>query len=375
MPDQHLHIISFNVPYPPNYGGVIDVFYKLRALHALGVKIHLHCFEYGREIPAELAAYCEDLYFYKRKTNALSTLTLKPYIVASRNSEELIERLLQDNHPILFEGLHSCYYINDKRLKNRMKIYRESNIEHLYYLNLFRSEKNLGPKFYFLMAGIKLRFYQSVLKHADLMLVVSQDDSDYLKSKFKKNKIVYLPSFHANESIHLIPGKGDYVLYHGNLSVAENEYAATYLVKEVFNDIHIPFKIAGLHPDKRLQKLIEDYPHIELIDSPDDEKMLSLIQNAQINILLTFQATGLKLKLLNTLYNGRFCLLNHKMLAGTGLDALCEIADTSSSLKEKVSSLFDSEFDFAKVQQRQTVLDENYSNNKNAQKIIALIFG
>ncbi len=375
MPDHHLHIISFNVPYPPNYGGVIDVFYKLKALHALGVKIHLHCFEYGREIPSALAAYCEDLYLYKRKTNVLASMTLKPYIVASRNSEELIERLLKDNYPILFEGLHSCFYINDKRLKNRMKIYRESNIEHLYYLNLFRSEKNLGAKFYFLMAGIKLRFYQSVLKHADLMLVVSQDDSDYLKIKFKKSQIVYLSSFHANESINLIPGKGDYVLYHGNLSVAENEYAATYLVKEVFNDIQIPFKIAGLNPDKRLQKLIDNYDHIELVDSPDDGKMLSLIQNAQLNILLTFQATGLKLKLLNTLYNGRFCLVNKKMLAGTGLDSLCEIADTSTSLKDKVSNLFTSEFDFSKVQQRQSVLTENYSNKKNAQRIIELIFG
>ncbi len=32
MPDKYLHIISFDIPYPPNYGGVIDVFYKLKAL-------------------------------------------------------------------------------------------------------------------------------------------------------------------------------------------------------------------------------------------------------------------------------------------------------------------------------------------------------
>ena len=46
MPDKHLHIISFDIPYPPNYGGVIDVYYKIRTLHKLGIKIHLHCFEY-----------------------------------------------------------------------------------------------------------------------------------------------------------------------------------------------------------------------------------------------------------------------------------------------------------------------------------------
>ena len=36
------------MPYPPNYGGVIDVFYKIKSLHAIGIKIILHCFKYGK---------------------------------------------------------------------------------------------------------------------------------------------------------------------------------------------------------------------------------------------------------------------------------------------------------------------------------------
>jgi hypothetical protein len=43
-----IHIISFDVPYPANYGGVMDVFYKLKNLHALGTHIILHCYDYGR---------------------------------------------------------------------------------------------------------------------------------------------------------------------------------------------------------------------------------------------------------------------------------------------------------------------------------------
>ena len=30
--DKEVHIVSFDVPYPPNYGGVIDVFYKIKTL-------------------------------------------------------------------------------------------------------------------------------------------------------------------------------------------------------------------------------------------------------------------------------------------------------------------------------------------------------
>ena len=48
MSEQHLHIVSFDVPWPANYGGVIDVFHRARTLTEMGVKVHLHCFEYGR---------------------------------------------------------------------------------------------------------------------------------------------------------------------------------------------------------------------------------------------------------------------------------------------------------------------------------------
>ena len=39
-----LHVIALNIPYPPNYGGVIDIYYKLLALHRLGVRLILHCY-------------------------------------------------------------------------------------------------------------------------------------------------------------------------------------------------------------------------------------------------------------------------------------------------------------------------------------------
>ena len=58
-----LHVIAFDVPYPANYGGVIDVFYKLKYLHECGVDITLHCFEYGRGEQTELNKYCKKIYY------------------------------------------------------------------------------------------------------------------------------------------------------------------------------------------------------------------------------------------------------------------------------------------------------------------------
>ncbi|MBK7268626.1 MAG: hypothetical protein IPI07_03635 [Flavobacteriales bacterium] len=110
MTERHLHIVSFDVPAPPDYGGVIDVYYKVTALAELGVKVHLHCYSYGRKPAAELEQFCESVHYYPRSTSKHLLLSALPYVVVSRKSEELLDRLLQDDHPILFEGLHACHF-------------------------------------------------------------------------------------------------------------------------------------------------------------------------------------------------------------------------------------------------------------------------
>jgi hypothetical protein len=102
--------------------------------------------------------------------------------------------------------------------------------------------------------------------------------------------------------------------------------------------------------------------------------MFELIQNAQVNILITFQATGLKLKLLNTLYQGRFCLVNPAMVQGTGLEGLCTVADDAPAMQGELELLFKKEFDIRAVDQRRHLLEQNYSNTKNAEKIIQWAF-
>ena len=375
LPDKYLHIVSFDIPYPPNYGGVIDVFYKIKELHRKGVKIILHCYQYaGRDRNEKLKEYCEQIYYYPRLLGLHSALSFKPYIVSSRRSDDLVKNLQNDNYPVLFEGLHSCFYLNDKRLSGRFLIYRESNIEHRYYYSLFKVDKNILKKFYFLFASAKLRLYQNVLKHASLMLVVSQKDTQYLKRHFPDNKIIYLPSFHANREVESVTGKGDYALYNGNIEVPENAHAVSFLINEVFKDNGLKLIVAGMNPPEYIKKLASQYSNVEIVANPDDEKMFELIRNAHVNILVTFQATGLKLKLLNTLYNGRYCLVNDKMLNGTSLDELCEIGNTPAELKEKLKYLFTRNFEEKQVQLRKEKLNHNFSNSANADKLIGLVF-
>jgi hypothetical protein len=373
MSEVHLHIISFTIPFPPNYGGAIDVYFKIRALYSAGIKVHLHCFSYDRKPSPELEQYCHEVHYYPRKTGLSSALTWKPYIVYSRRSNKLLEILQRDDYPILFEGLHSCYSLSHPSLKKRTKIYRESNIEHLYYYHLSKAETNLPKKLYYILSSLKLRAFQGILSHASMMLTVSREDNEYLSRKFPWIPVEYLTSFHKDDEIKCLPGMGEFALYQGNLSVAENEKAAEYLVKEVFKETSTRFIVAGMNPTRTLEKLANQAPNVTLIPNPTDEEMSELISTAQVNILVTFQPTGLKLKLLNALFNGRHCLVNPGMVSGTELGELCEIGTNAQELRQKVTELMHQPFNEEKLYLRREKLLKWHSNKENCIRLLNLL--
>lgn len=370
----HLHIIAFDNPYPPTYGGVIDVFYQIKALSEVGVRIHLHVFDYGkRKRSEELEKLCFSVKYYPRSTGIGSVLSLKPYITSSRRSELLIVELTKDNYPILFEGLHTCYSINNSNIKGRLKLLRAMNIEHQYYAHLALAGRNILHKIYFVKAALKLFFYQRVMRHADIILPVSNQDSTYFERKFPYQKVITLPCFHANTWAKDEKGGGNYVLFHANLEVAENEKAAVYLIQKVMNDVDFPFIIAGNAPSNRLIKIAAQYPNVSIIASPEETVMVELIRKAHIHLLITFQSTGFKLKLLNALYNGNFVVANNKMVQGTGLETLCCVADTAGEMKRQLQILINTEVHYNEGKMDFMILTENYDNKKNALKLLDLM--
>ena len=97
---------------------MIDIYYKLYTLSRCGFKIHLHCFEYGRQHAVELNNLCEEVIYYRREKGLSSHFSLLPYNVYSRRDKQLLQNLCSNSYPILFEGLHSCYLISHPDLKD-----------------------------------------------------------------------------------------------------------------------------------------------------------------------------------------------------------------------------------------------------------------
>ncbi|MCF6350022.1 MAG: glycosyltransferase [Flavobacteriaceae bacterium] len=366
-----LHIVSFDVPFPANYGGVIDVFYKIKALHKLGVKIHLHTYEYGRGKAVELEEFCYKITYYQRTKSLKNLISRKPFIVKTRNSEALIQNLKKGDDPILFEGLHTTFPIIKNGFKNKYIMVRTHNIEHKYYDGLAKSENRFFKKRFFKTEARKLKYYESILKKVDKILTISPFEQNYFQKKYGE-KATYIPVFHKNKNVINLSEKGDYALYHGDLRVSDNEKAVLYLIK-VFKELNYNLVIASSYKNDCINSKIDTYKNVtfEFLCPESEEQLTNLFKKAHINVLPTFQKTGIKLKLIHALFASRFCIVNNEMIEDTGLEPLCEIANTKKEFREKIAYCFSKKYTTHEIENRKKILVD-FNALKNAKKIISI---
>lgn len=370
--ENHLHIVTHDVPYPADFGGVIDLFYKIKSLHLLGVKIHLHCFTKNREHQDELNKYCVSVNYYKREQNFSGLSFQLPYIVNSRRSGALLRELQKDTYPVLLEGIHCTYYLQAGKLNNRKVFIRLHNIEFEYYYNLAQNEHGRFKRLLLLNESKLLKAYEKKIANKAMIIAVSKQDAQLYQELFAAEQTHFLPVFLPYNSINSKKGMGEYCLYHGNLSINENEEAAIWLLENVFNDLPIPFIVAGRNPSNKLQSIAGKYKNVTLITNPSDTILQELIADAQVNVLPSFNKTGVKLKLLNALFNGRHCLVNIAGVIGSGAEQFCAIAETPDEFKAYVSHLYQYDFAHLELQQRQNLL-KYYNNEQSAQQLISWI--
>lgn len=370
--NRSLHLISFDIPYPPSYGGIIDVFFKIKALSEQGVSIKLHCFQYGKEQQEELEKYCETVHYYKRNSYFKSLLSSDiPFIAKSRGNEDLIAILKEDNNPIFFDGLHTTYILQMADFSDRDLYMRAHNVEHKFYSGLAKSETNIFKKNFYKQESKKLKKYEWMVSKMKHIFSISPLEQEYFLGKYGE-KSIYVPAFHDDEIHTSYDTKGDFVLYHGNVLVSENVRAAKFLI-DVYKKTEFQLVIASSYFNDEISKEILKYDNITFhsLENPND--LYRLFENAHINVLPTFQNTGIKLKLLNTLYQGKFIIANDFMVNETGLESLCEKANTRLEFLEKTKELYQKEFSKEIIGQRKKVL-KSFSPAEGAKKIAETIF-
>lgn len=370
MQDKILHIVSFDNPFPPKYGGVIEVFYKIKALHEIGYKIYLHCFV--NAVPSkssELQDLCEKVYFYKNNYNPFYFFSKIPFSVISRNDKKILENLNKVEAPILFEGLKTAYFSGNKSLKNRLRILRLHNIEQDYFKGISKSEKNWFKKELYRFESRKYQNYEKAIQNFDHVISLSYFENDYTNQKFKNS--TYIPVFHGNTKVLPLDGFGKYAIYHGDLNTSDNKKAVEYLVQIFKKRDDYKLVIASDSNEGFVKKLIGESENIEFILLRNFTHLQELLKNAHINLVISFQKSGTKLKLINSLFNSRFCIINENIIDDEEVVRFCIKVTDKEELISKIDSLI--ALPYIDYELRKNSLENYLSDVKNAEKIHDLI--
>jgi len=370
MPQKPLHIISFDNPYPPVYGGAIDVFYKIKALHAAGYKIFLHCF-----VDDEIADYSvlnqfvNELYVYKRTYKSLKWFSLTPLPVLSRFHKDLISNIKKNDAPLLFEGLQTTYILNKHAFKDRKIYLRLHNLEADYFSGLSKSETSFIKKILYRLESAKYGTYQKIMSRFETVFTLSKYETEFVNKHFKNAQ--YVPVFHGNEQVAALSGFGKYAFYHGDLRMSDNKKAALFLI-EVFKKIpDYSLIIASNKGKKLIESQIKEIQNITFSNIKNDAHLDELLANSHMSVMLSFQQSGTKLKAVNSLYKSRFCIINKNMIDDENIRNLCTVAETETDFIAAVNALKNQPYqDF---ENRKTVLRQVLNDETNALKIKEII--
>lgn len=363
MNPKKLHIISFDNPFPPVYGGVIDVFYKIEALHKLGFEIYLHCFTDGKtKVSPELSSITKKVWLYRKNRNPLFLFSKIPFAVKSRFHPDLIKNIESVDAPILFEGLQTTQLLQEMNLGERKLFLRLHNIESEYYFGTAKSENNWFRKQLYFWEARKFSRYQENIGRFDRVFTLSKYENDWVEKM--SGNAVYVPVFHGNKSVGNFSEFGYFALYHGDLRLADNKKAAKFLI-DVFRELDYNLIIASSNGEFFINKHLKGVKNVEFSKIKSQFELDNLLQKAHVNVMLSFQQSGTKLKLINALFKSRHCIINKNMVDDPAILNLCELAETKANFIRKIKVLEKTAY---KPEERAEVLKTVLDDQENAAK-------
>jgi Glycosyl transferases group 1 len=372
--NESIQLVAFAAPFPPDYGGVMDVYFKISALKEIGVNVHLHAFTYKQHQPSvELNRICASVQYYPRMITA-HYMKGWPYVVATRYNTNLLKNVLQIGYPVLLEALHTSWLIPHLREAKIQHALRLHNVEWMYYRFLAEQEASFTKRRYFIEESARLKNFEKVLSKSKVF-TLSALDTRYIEHEYPMAKVTEIMPFHTQAKMDVHLGKGDFAIFHGNLSVNENELAALWLIQEVFSQSAYPLVIAGKDPSEKLVRAVSAYRHIRLVANPDESVMQQLLHQAHVHVLPNRQPTGMKLKWANAMHTARFIIAHPDMSNKGNPIAGVYCATQPQDYIQCLETLKNKVCDSSIIENRVAMLGKNWDNISNAGKLLEGLLG
>lgn len=320
-------LINGDFIYPPNHGGLVDAWNRIKTLKNMGYDIDLICTvkEYPKKEYIDIVKrYVSELYIVFRQNKIRYLFSKKPLQIESRNALKDI-KLIRKYDYIFLDGSYVYYILDNKTLKYRHSILHMNNNEYIYFNELAKSEKSIWKKIYYKLDSYKFFIMDKhIVNRISNIMFVSMEEKLFYEKKYPKIKSYFLPvAIELNFIKQEMNNKN--VLFIGALFAANNKEAIYFYIKNIhplLMDIkEYRFIIAGNSKGQNISWIKEisgEYNNIDIIDSP--ETLNDIYANASVFVNPMLHGAGVKLKTVNAIVSGLPVVSTTIGNQGTGLE-------------------------------------------------------
>jgi hypothetical protein len=253
-------------------------------------------------------------------------------------------------------------------LDGRKKLLRAHNVEHKYYNQLAQNSGGFRSIIFSREAQCLEEYEAKQAKKFDHVFTISPADQDWFTQQGANS--IHVQPFHGFNQQETLPGKGDYMLYQGDLSIEINQRAVLELIRHIPRGFELPLVVAGRSGESAFESKIRDFANIQREVDVTPSKMTELIRNAQLLLVHSLHAEGMKMKIYPSLYQGRHILANTISGTKTRLDEAMHFYEDVSQLPALLNKYKSLPFTEADIKSRENIIQDIPSDQTKAQQII-----
>ena len=378
-------VVSPDVPYPPNHGGRVDVWGRIRCLRNLGFRTDLVAT--AKDRPDEAAVrnieeHVERFIWCRREVRMLQMLSPLPLQIVSRRGLSKI-RLTGRYDLALLESECVWPILDNPTLAADHVLLRSHNDEEVYFRELAASAEPGIRKAYFLVESAKFRRLQRTIAERirDFAFISADELASFSRAHPESNSFWLPPS--SGERNGKYPRISRTALCLGSLFMPNNREGVRWYIENVhprLSDVpDYELLVAGNSRGGSLDWLAgpaRRHPNIRVLDTPDD--LNPVYRRASVFVCPMLHGAGVKLKTIEAIQNGLPVVSTSVGNQGTGLvtEKHVLVADDPADFAARARELL-----LNPVRRREMVLAaqdwiaENYDQQRILGEYLSNLFG
>ena len=361
-------VVSGFFPYPPVFGGAIDVWERIKGLNVLGCTVDLVVTDKVNPTQQQLQIlkqHIRHFFFVRRKNHISQMFGNLPLQLLSRKNLSVVE-INQDYDLVILES-EFCWPVTlNKSITYKNIAVRVHNVESHYFKMLGKSSDSFKEKIYYKIEAAKIRKLSAlVFSKADRLWFISKNDLDSVNLPGKSR---FMP-FPINETFVKPDIKeGNNVVFMGSLFMQNNLFGLDWYLKNVHPYLteavkNYHFYIIGSlkEEDAGILAKYGGLPHVSLVINTPCLK--SFYSKASVFVNPMLHGSGVKVKSVNALVNGVPLVSTAVGAEGIGLthDMYFHAEDTETFRQQVLNVLENVETALKKTRNAQEYLKEiNY---------------